>query len=577
MASSVSRPPVTVEKVDNFQPPAASKTNGDVHGNPSSTAGNAGSSGPDSTQDPNKWLADLIAHLWPYASNAIEALANDMIPDILAASRPSFVHDLKLKKFELGKARPKLTNLRVTGDTRMTGDVNIEFDFDWKSEGQALELYISVPKLPLLVSEVVPDPLEDTLALLMSLTVMCTDLWLKGTARVTLRPLLEEMPVVGGVRISLINPPDFGYDLKLGFVLETMEPLIKSWVDGVVKESVLQPYVLPEHLWIPITDDAEDVDKPEGVLHVKILNATGVPRMDLLGGCDPYLEIYVRDSQRRLTDVRKKTREPTWNESFVFAIAAPQYQELRMIMWDEDEWSPPDEIGRALLPIKELEHGKQTSKTLDFKARVEEVHEEEKAKATRMQHFAMALGRPFIKKGGTMCHLNVEVTYTPLSRKEVELVENAMRHGAEHALRQRSVQQGISPAVRELIRTGVVQLTLHNVHSKTLVSKLRTPHVKASMRVKESEKSSPLTLANRRGQAAFPAPLSVHVGLDAVEDESTMVEIIIQEKGWVGTSTVGKLEFPLATVIKRMKTKGEFHLQEGSGTAKLDLRWTRYL
>ncbi|KAL6771589.1 hypothetical protein ACKKBG_A26990 [Auxenochlorella protothecoides x Auxenochlorella symbiontica] len=152
-----------------------------------------------------------------------------------------------------------------------------------------------------------------------------------------------------------------------------------------------------------------------------------------------------------------------------------------------------------------------------------------------------------------------------------------MRHGAEHALRQRSVQQGISPAVRELIRTGVVQLTLHNVHSKTLVSKLRTPHVKASMRVKESEKSSPLTLANRRGQAAFPAPLSVHVGLDAVEDESTMVEIIIQEKGWVGTSTVGKLEFPLATVIKRMKTKGEFHLQEGSGTAKLDLRWTRYL
>lgn len=70
-----------------------------------------------------------------------------------------------------------------------------------------------------------------------------------------------------------------------------------------------------------------------------------------------------------------------------------------------------------------------------------------------------------------------QVTYTPLSRKEVELVENAMRHGAEHALRQRSVQQGISPAVRELIRTGVVQLTLHNVHSKTLVSKLRTPHV----------------------------------------------------------------------------------------------------
>lgn len=35
-----------------------------------------------------------------------------MLPDILAASRPSFVHDLKLKKFELGKVEPKITNIK---------------------------------------------------------------------------------------------------------------------------------------------------------------------------------------------------------------------------------------------------------------------------------------------------------------------------------------------------------------------------------------------------------------------------------------------------------------------------------
>lgn len=81
---------------------------------------------------------------------------------------------------------------------------------------QALEIYISVPKLPLLVSEVVPNPLEDALALLMSLTVSVTDLKLKGRARLTLRPLLERMPVVGGTRIALIRPPDFEYNLNLG-------------------------------------------------------------------------------------------------------------------------------------------------------------------------------------------------------------------------------------------------------------------------------------------------------------------------------------------------------------------------
>lgn len=81
---------------------------------------------------------------------------------------------------------------------------------------QALEIYISIPKLPLLVSEVVPNPVEDALALLMSLTVSVTDLKLKGRARLTLRPLLERMPVVGGTRIALIRPPDFEYNLNLG-------------------------------------------------------------------------------------------------------------------------------------------------------------------------------------------------------------------------------------------------------------------------------------------------------------------------------------------------------------------------
>lgn len=39
-------------------------------------------------------------------------MAGEMLPDILAASRPSFVHDLKLKKFELGKVEPKITNIK---------------------------------------------------------------------------------------------------------------------------------------------------------------------------------------------------------------------------------------------------------------------------------------------------------------------------------------------------------------------------------------------------------------------------------------------------------------------------------
>lgn len=44
------------------------------------------------------------------------------------------------------------------------------------------------------------------------------------------------------VRPALCFTSDVGPPLLSDrFVLETMEPLIKTWVDGVVKESILQP------------------------------------------------------------------------------------------------------------------------------------------------------------------------------------------------------------------------------------------------------------------------------------------------------------------------------------------------
>lgn len=38
--------------------------------------------------------------------------------------------------------------------------------------------------------------------------------------------------------------------------------------------------------------------------------------------------IYVRDSQRRHTAVKKNTKSPTWDETFIFPIASSEHQDL---------------------------------------------------------------------------------------------------------------------------------------------------------------------------------------------------------------------------------------------------------
>ena len=120
----------------------------------------------------------------------------------------------------------------------------------------------------------------------------------------------------------------------------------------------------------------------------------------------------------------------------------------------------------------------------------------------------------------------VQLRYAPLSKTEITLVEAAIRHGAPVALEKaEKVGANISEAVKELIRTGTVQLTLHNVQSVALKSSLRTPYAKAQLKVREADHHPSMAMANRKGSVSFPSPIAVHVGLDAVEDPET--------RGWL--------------------------------------------
>lgn len=107
-------------------------------------------------------------------------------------------------------------------------------------------------------------------------TVAVKRLSVSGAARVTLRPLLDRLPVVGGVQVSILRPPEVDYEFSFGLIPAALTPLVKSWIDGALKEMVFAPYVLPGHAWIPLDPGAKDVEKPAGALIVKVLGAEHV-------------------------------------------------------------------------------------------------------------------------------------------------------------------------------------------------------------------------------------------------------------------------------------------------------------
>lgn len=121
--------------------------------------------------------------------------------------------------------------------------------------------------------------------------------------------------------MGLTRVPEFGYDLDLSLASAALVPLVKEWLDGAVRDLVLQvrpgqapatagwcwaplsarallphpthhnatpcavqqPYVLPEHFFFPLDPGIGDVERPAGVLAVTVERADNVSLLSPVG------------------------------------------------------------------------------------------------------------------------------------------------------------------------------------------------------------------------------------------------------------------------------------------------------
>ena len=81
------------------------------------------------------------------------------------------------------------------------------------------------------------------------------------------------------------------------------------------------------------------VQKPVGILHVKVVRAMKLLKKDILGTSDPYVKL--RFSGEKLpakrTSVKMKNLNPEWNEKFKLIVKDPQLQALELQVYDWDK------------------------------------------------------------------------------------------------------------------------------------------------------------------------------------------------------------------------------------------------
>ncbi|ORZ39282.1 hypothetical protein BCR44DRAFT_1496796 [Catenaria anguillulae PL171] len=111
------------------------------------------------------------------------------------------------------------------------------------------------------------------------------------------------------------------------------------------------------------------IDKNEsfgamGMLHLEIVGARNLPKVDQLGTCDPYCTVLLDGDKWHKTSVKQKNLNPVWKERTKIPIANRNRSVLKFQVWDWDRVGNNDLVDEAELNLAELVMEKQHTEEL---------------------------------------------------------------------------------------------------------------------------------------------------------------------------------------------------------------------
>ncbi|EFN56893.1 hypothetical protein CHLNCDRAFT_51691 [Chlorella variabilis] len=314
-----------------------------------------------------EWLNAALRVVWPHFSIAAERLATrghqiDRLLNSPGVWRPRWLGTsrVEVQGVCLGQTPPRVTAVKAVaqqdGSYAAQSQLALDCTFSWSSQLEVKLLFYLFPggdgeeessgrKALHFLRRLVPRA--------MFLKIGVRQVVVSGAVRLTLAPLLEQLPVVGAARLSLMGPPDFSYHTSVFGGNPFVLPGVEAWINSFIRSSLLAPFLFPGGYNLPLPFAP---DEPEGLLEVQVVQAVNLPRMDFWGGkADPYVRLWVREATKFTTSVRSRTLNPTWDEHFTLIVHSARYQALTLVVYDSDALLPDEEVGRASVPLGTLD------------------------------------------------------------------------------------------------------------------------------------------------------------------------------------------------------------------------------
>ena len=307
------------------------------------------------------FLNRVLDALWPHVDTSVCEVVRDSVEPILRDLVPrNIVHWIGFEKLTLGPTPPTIGGVKVLGSS--SDDVVLELELQWASGADfVLAAYVFGVRAP----------------------VRLSDVQLVAAVRVHFTPLVDELPCLGGLEVSLLGMPDHldlaavvppGVDLMALPAMDVLLPWILRKILGPM-------FVYPSRMIIPIMDNSGLEPPATGMIKVRVRGgynmhkrrkdgkATGLvlPGSKLIGfGGERYqVRLYTRE-QRKVMLKSKSRDEPTWDELHYF-LANPE-STLHCILLTMNM----RELGRCEMPMRLLCDPSREGKTANLHLPIED-------------------------------------------------------------------------------------------------------------------------------------------------------------------------------------------------------------
>ncbi|XP_027162376.1 synaptotagmin-3 [Coffea eugenioides] len=293
------------------------------------------------------WLNKFIHDMWPFIDKAshgtIRSIAEPIFADYIGMCK---IESIEFEKISLGTLSPTIHGLKVyeTNESELVMEPAIK----WAGN---------------------PDILVTVKLASLRILIQLVDIQIEAAPRITLKPLVPTLPCFTNIVVSLMEKPqvDFGLKVLGGDIMSI--PGLYRYVQETIKKQVSSLYLWPRFLEIPILDASTvAAKKPVGILHVRVVRAMKLLKMDLLGLSDPYVKLSLSGDRlpTKKTTIKKKTLYPEWNENFKLIVKEPQSQFLLIDVYDWDKVGAHDRLGMQVYPLKLLNANETKELTLDL-------------------------------------------------------------------------------------------------------------------------------------------------------------------------------------------------------------------